>query len=467
MEQRTSSMQSRIDITYLGRALIQNVVLIALCGWIGGVFGFMSAERVNAPDFTSSAYMLIKSQNSPEELMYDYTLEHVAGQYEKIFTSSVMYSTIREEVGDEKLTGTISVQTVPGTNILTVNATSPRPMDAFKMLKTAISSYTKVSDYTIGNYYLEEFKSPLVPYSCGYKSHKRTAMEGAILCALLCAGVIVLLTFFKDDIKNEAQIEQQLDVERFATLYYEKKKRKNKKKSILHGTRTASFLYTENVNKMATRFVHRAEQEDRKVIMITSVQENEGKSTVAANLALALAAQNKKVLLVDADLRNPAMYKIFEKKLSEEQEIGAYLTGKQTLQDVLTQESRSGLYFLYGSKAYRDSDKMLRSEYMEELLAKAREAMDYVIIDTAPLAATNDAEILCKGVDGVFLVVRQGCSRVPMINEALDAIRANNTTVLGCIFNAVQTRLLPRAVEYGYGRYGDRYGYGNYNKTKR
>src|SRR5699024_9031564 len=118
------------------------------------------------------------------------------------------------------------------------------------------------------------------------------------------------------------------------TIPYEKKQftwkeiLQKKKKSLLISTSLVSMVFSESVRKLATRLNHHMSRRKQKVILVTSVSENEGKSSVAANLALALAEKGKRVALIDGDLKKPAQYKVFGQPKAPKGWLSDYLSGK-------------------------------------------------------------------------------------------------------------------------------------------
>ena len=140
-------------------------------------------------------------------------------------------------------------------------------------------------------------------------------------------------------------------------------------------------------------------KEDRKVLVVTSVSENEGKSTVAANLAITFAAQSKKVLLIDGDIRRPSQFLILGMDLEEKNEMGEYLKGNGQLGNVMLQCNRKHMLFMGGKNCYSTSTEMLNTERLGKLLTACRKFVDYVIIDTPPAGMIGDAQIFARNAD--------------------------------------------------------------------
>ena len=171
----------------------------------------------------------------------------------------------------------------------------------------------------------------------------------------------------------------------------------------------------------------------QKVLLVTSVSANEGKSSTAANLALALAEKGRKVLLVDLDLKKPAQYKAFGGSVERKFFLEDYLEGRAEAGDILACDSKDGLYLILQEKGIAQSTTWANSDRLRELLQKYRGEMDYIILDTSPMAVAADAEYV-------------------------DNVRQSRTDLAGFVLNAFvkQGTVSGRYGKYGYYRYGKR-----------
>ena len=251
----------------------------------------------------------------------------------------------------------------------------------------------------------------------------------------------------------------------------------------LHQNYHRHCVFVENYKKLRTKIMYKMKQRGGKIILVTSVMENEGKSTVAVNIALALAQKSKKVVLMDGDIRRPAIYKILQQRLNKNQEIGEFLKGNTEIGEILRFDKNTGLNLLIGTKHYSNSTEMVSGERMRSMLKAVRKIADYVVIDSPPTSLMADAEILAEYADVSLLVVRQSTASVRMINDTIDMLEGSSSELLGCIYNDVKTRVFSGkrvfggygygygGYKYGYGRYGygryGRYGYGKYGYGKR
>ncbi|HJC92080.1 MAG TPA: CpsD/CapB family tyrosine-protein kinase, partial [Candidatus Mediterraneibacter excrementigallinarum] len=208
------------------------------------------------------------------------------------------------------------------------------------------------------------------------------------------------------------------------------------------------------------------EKERWKILTVTSVSENEGKSTVAANLAISLAEKDNKVLLIDGDLRRPSQFLIFGLHPKEENELGEFLKKEQKDADLLMRTKVPKLSVIGGRNCYSSSTDILQGDRTGKFLKRCKESVDYIIIDTPPTGVLGDAELWGQNSDAVLFVERQNFIEAEDINTMLDKFRAQETRIMGVVLNSVQSfgRLAGATV----GRYSSRYGdYGNYGKKRK
>lgn len=191
---------------------------------------------------------------------------------------------------------------------------------------------------------------------------------------------------------------------------------------------------------------------DKKVksIVITSAEPGEGKSTTCSNLAISFAQNGEKVILIDCDLRKPSMHKIF--KISNIEGLSDILIGKEKFENIVKQDIEN-LYLLPAGKIPPNPAEMLGSKNMEKLLEKLKQEFDIIILDTAPLQAVTDAQILSTKTDATILVVKSNVTKKESILQAKKLLEKVEANIIGTILNGVEEK---RGKYYHY--------YGNDNK---
>jgi len=175
---------------------------------------------------------------------------------------------------------------------------------------------------------------------------------------------------------------------------------------------------------------------DRKLksLVITSAEEEEGKSTVAGNLALAFAESNNSVILIDCDLRKPSIHKKF--KLSNIVGLSDVLIGKESLEDCIVQYNNN-LHILPAGTLPPNPSDMLNSNFMTRLLEFLQSKYDLIVLDTTPIIAVADAQILSAKVDGTLVVVRAMRTRYESVIEVKNLLNKVGANIIGTIFNGV------------------------------
>jgi polysaccharide biosynthesis transport protein len=228
----------------------------------------------------------------------------------------------------------------------------------------------------------------------------------------------------------------------------------------------ASFAESYRSLRSAILFLNSEKDFQPKTLLITSAMQGDGKSTVAANLARALAMGGSHVLLVDADMRRGALHD----RLGLERSPGltdllrepglagkvihagpelrrgtgrrrrGYGEGERPTSDLPTSNLLPNLSFIArGSDASNPGDLLLDPVF-DQLLAKFRRQYDYVLIDTCPVFAADEATSLAPKVDATLLVVRNRFSRLGQVREALDLLYQRRAKVLGVVFNRTNAK---------------------------
>jgi succinoglycan biosynthesis transport protein ExoP len=170
-------------------------------------------------------------------------------------------------------------------------------------------------------------------------------------------------------------------------------------------------------------------------LLITSTQPGEGKTTIATNLAIALAQVGQRVLLVDADLRSPSLHRLFGTR--ESQGLVSYLTGHQDWHSVVHPSGSPGLDLLFCGPIPPNPSELLSSRSMGELIRSAREQYEFLILDSAPMLALADSRILARLVNGVLLVVKNAMIPREQVKQALFGIHSVGGNVIGVALNRV------------------------------
>ena len=201
--------------------------------------------------------------------------------------------------------------------------------------------------------------------------------------------------------------------------------------------------------------------DDVKTILITSAVPNEGKSTVAMDLARSLTESGKRVLLIDSDMRKSVFVGRLQAQASNGGEIcglSHYLSGQRRLEDVMYGTEIPRLFMIFAGPSVPNPTEILEKKYFAELLKFGKEHFNYILIDCAPLGATIDAAVVAKYCDGAILVIAQGMASSRLISNVKKQLEASGVKILGAVLNKVKVKKSSYGGSYYGGYYGSYYG---------
>lgn len=216
-------------------------------------------------------------------------------------------------------------------------------------------------------------------------------------------------------------------------------------------------LIVEQIKRIRTHILHYSKTPSPpRTIMVTSALSGEGKSLLAANVAVTIAqGLTETVLLVDSDMRNPTLHEYFGRP--QNPGLSDYLATALELNDVIQETQIPRLRFIAGGGRKKNPIELISSERMAGLISHVREedGNRFIVFDTTPIALTNEPRILAKVVDGVILVVRQGVTNRNAVKEAISFLEKDK--IIGMVLNGSSLDSLGAYGKYGkYGRYGSR-----------
>ncbi len=429
----------KFDLYSVLQDLAHNLLYIILAGVTAALLFYTVVKVTYTPAYTTHITFAVSVRGTTNSVYNNFTTAtNMSKVFEQVLTSSVLTDKVAEELGTDTLNGHLSVTQIEETNMLKLTVTASTPEQSFRIMKSVLNNYREISEPMMGNAVMEQLDKPSMPEEPENPLNMRNIMIIAAIGGMLfLTALIVLFSYLRDTVKSAEEVEEKLDGNLLGTVLYEKKQptAKNKKTSLLITNPSVRFSFVESYRKLATKVDYQCKKHGYQVLMITSVLSNEGKSTVAANLALALAKRKKKVLLIDGDLRKPAQHLIFDYQMKEKDEMMNFLRGDAKPEDILIR-NRHGIYMVCTSKGYAKSNELLLSDKMKELLQYGKENMDYVIVDTSPMALVADAEAVAEIAECSIMVVRKNFTLTRDINDAADALRSGDTPMLGYIYNA-------------------------------
>lgn len=195
--------------------------------------------------------------------------------------------------------------------------------------------------------------------------------------------------------------------------------------------------YAEAFRTIKTNIKYSSADKHKKVLLVTSTEAGEGKSTISSNLALSLSQDNKKVIIIDGDLRKPSVHKQF--RISGSVGLTELLIGEESLEKI-KHKINPYLDAIASGHIPPNPAELLASEEMEKLINKLREEYDYVIIDTNPIGLVADAQILSSKVDGVILVARYEKTKKENLLSCKKMIDQVGGNTIGVVLNGIDEK---------------------------
>lgn len=429
------------------------ILIVAVMIVVGSVFDFMKTVTY-VPQYGTSMTATLSGgedtfKNIDKVQSYVNTLDY-------LMNSNNAKSYVKKKMPISKTTYKAEV-TLKQANVVKIKVTADTKREAYfsiKLLNDWYSENTERYSFPYNITVLKENKFSTKPVNPN--SHIKNFLIGAVGSGFVLSCLFGLYFFLRDTIKSEEEVENKLDTRLYAKLPFEVKKREDarNKKAILITSLKTSFFFRESINKLRSKVEASSDKHGYKSFMITSAYENEGKSSVAANLALALAKNGRKVVLVDADFNKPAVFKIFD--LDGSKSLNKAIEGSSSWRSQIVSD-RSGLDLLPSSQDTLKSEILTNSKKLDEIMKELREEYDFVIVDTSPAYLLNEPMAMNELVDATLFIVRQDYATSDVINETVKRLTYVKDNVLGVVFKNVVSEGNKRTSNYN-----NRYGYNKY-----
>lgn len=254
---------------------------------------------------------------------------------------------------------------------------------------------------------------------------------------LLGLGAVLLLEYLDDTIKNSDDVQRILDLNTLGSIARISPVRHPE--DALITLKHSRSPIAEDYRILRTNLRYAAIDNPGGALLVTSANPSEGKTTTAANLAIAMAQAGKRIVLVDADLRRPSVHRLFnlpgKRGLSD-----LFLEDAPLLEEALQATEVPGLSVLVAGEQPPNPAEMLESRRMTNLFNSLREMADIVVVDSPPLLAVADANILASRCSGAILVIDSGRTRTEAARRVVESLRHSQVKILGIVLNRMTSR---------------------------
>ena len=394
----------------------------------------------------------------------------LATDYQEAFNIWHVHELVDERLGLDysysKLAEMVSVNSPSGSHILYINVQSPDPQEA----KLLADTYAEVVQDFIAEkmelrrpQLIQVAQLPVSPIS----PNIRSSIIKAFLAGGLLATIILIILYLLDDkIRTEGDVEKATGL---ATLGILMKQEPNNEPvprpdpsdlppdiNYAEIRRSLSLGYAgdESINAICSAIAFAGKSIKR--IAVTSQEADNGKTFIAVHIARSMAEREKKVLLIDGDLRKTSITKQYRIKHTSVG-LAHLLSGQCTLEDAIYQTNIPNLSFMPAGAAVKTPLPLLTSPEFEQLMEHAAAEYDFVIVDTPPVGVVIDAAEIAKKCDGSLLVLEYNKQTKGALLHMQKIMEQTKTPVIGCVINKVVMKKL--AQKKYYYPYGGGYGY--------
>lgn len=468
-----TTILDKLDLYSMIRDALRNLWIIVLGALAAAMIVSMSVRADFQSTYSTTATFVVTSKTSSNMAMSNLSsASTMANSFKNLLNSNLVKKKVCNDLGMPSFNATATANVIKGTNLMTLKVTADTPYNTYRIIRSIMSNISGLTQYVSSDMIMEVLQNPSVPTGADASfTAAKESFKAFLMAAVGLTLAFMYLSYRKETIKGEKDLETKLDAKCIGMLYYDSRYNsfsdflKNKKDKHLVTDVTAPFELVERYKKIAAHISGEAHKSNAKTILVTSVREHEGKSTVSANLALSLVKQSYKVLLIDGDMRRPTLKSLFlDHDETLNATLGDLLMGKATMGEALRVDKGRGLHLLLNDHNYVNSTDIVSSEYMVKLIDVVKKYFDFIVVDSPPMSLMADAEVFANLCDMSVLVVNYDMVLAQDLNDAIDSLRDCRGTFVGCILNMVRTLPGTRRVIGGYGGYG-RYGnYGRYGK---
>lgn len=473
VEPETKSLAEIIDSFFNGfKKLWWVAVVLAV---LTGVLGYFNYKNSYVPNYQTEATFSITAPeyNGTDESYTNNSqlASTLSVSFDYLINNEVFYEIIKNDIGLSYMPSVITISAVEDTNILSIIVSGSDPEMNLKVINSVMTNYSSVAEFVLGDTLLTVLEEPtyndvpLNPYS---------PVSGVIKFAFLgfILGLVpsILYAFFVRTIKSKEDVEKHLSITCFGALPSVMMNRKDKylsNCSILN--KNVGFRYLEAMRLVTSRCEKEFEKNKCKVILVTSTEDGEGKSTFSMNLAYSLSKLQKKVMLIDGNIRKPKLRKLIQADMTD-YSMEEFLKKDVKSSEAIVNLPATRVLLLAPSTASKQPIECLNSDAMAQFIEEGRDVVDYIIIDAPSCAGLSDAAVLAKYSDGIIYIVKEDCVKVNKVLDTIQEFSYTRTPILGCVLNGTESALklsYSYGRHYGYGRYGygrryGGYGYGGY-----
>ena len=486
----SNNRQSGAQVNNLSDALMfvgflqKRIKLVALGLLFGLIAGWAASSFVIPPKYSSYVDLYITNNNKSETDSVEFNdinaAQKLAGTYVVILQSNKVTQSVLESLDSDmssaKLLSMTKFTSVQNTEVLRISVETKDPQLTKDICDAYMYTAQNTLDSVVGAGSVKVISEPLYPDKPSSPSVIKFTAIGGLLGIVIIVGLLFLRLKLNRPVSDDKmlseryaipvlgsipdffQFSKSLGISKKDVKKNQRLKAKNPENEKIITSATilndkTPFPIREAYNGIRSNILFSLANMKNGIIMITSPNANDLKTTTSINLSIAMAQIGAKVLLIDCDLRNASIYR--QLKQSNKTGLSSVISGFESFENAVIREVVPGVDFLSAGPTTPQPSEMLGSNYMIDFLKRQAYDYDFVILDTSPLNVVSDSLALTSVAAGMILVTRENKTTVNEIDKAINTIKMANGQVIGFILTDVDSS----GGGYGYGKYG-RYGYG-------
>lgn len=470
--QGAPNLDSRVLLHNFLNALRRMIWIVLIFSLLFAGLGYFRADRHFSPIYSAEAVISVRATysstmdiTSSSSFVDRSTALSLSATFPYAISSDYAQMLLKKELNTDVINGSITSSSTAEAALFTVTVTSSDPQDAFDILNAAIKIYPQAASSILGDTQIHVINIPLEPPT--EPVNHNTAWKSAVKWGLiaLAAGLLIvfLISLTRKTVHSAEDLRKLVNLRCLAYVPEIRMKKHSKASSlnVLITNPRMPSTFGEAVRNLRLKVKKSMQKADAKVLLVTSTLPDEGKTTVATNLSLALAAEGKRVILIDGDLRKQSLRETLGIK---ERSYGLVeiLSGKASDFHLLTVPG-THLFLLSGNATTDQPQPLLDTSRFARILEMLKEKLDYIIIDSPPAGILSDAATTAKYADAALYVVRQDMANATQITDSIQNLSATGVNLIGCVLNYT----IAGTNRYGYSsKYHSPYGYkygGSYN----
>lgn|GEM_PF-1121417 len=455
--------ETYVDFRDILHAILKWWWMIAILVIVFSTAAYFYTKYTYRPIYTTSASMIVNSKqikiDGSGQQVYtdnDVTLSRtIADSYAVIMTSDRMMELVAKDLGLNLPASTLRSMVVitpivENTEILSIVVHSPEPQMAakiansiMKMAPNMISSTVEVGSIKVIDY------AKIPSYPAPPQTASNTAAAG--LLGLIIGVFLVFLIRFRDKgLKNTDDIKKIGFISLGGIPFVPMRLIDDKIIPPFINSDWVGFGFVESYKTLRTNLQYTSSLHEAQTLLIASALNQEGKTTIALNLAMVFAQKNSRVLVMDCDLRKPNIHRQLGVKVNINNSLSSVLMAEADYQDCIIHVEQLGIDILPNELIPPNPSELLESQNMQNLLARLAQEYDWIILDTPSAYLVTDAISLSKYADGVVMVVKQRCAAKDIVIATKSAFENVGVRILGCILNAIEYKEAGPGYKYQY-----------------